>query len=97
MSTTGITTHSILSGAAGVAAIPNNPRRQALIISGLVAQNVLLWLGPDDGSAIGLLLPAGALPLVLTREQLGDAIQCGCRLGNAANAIVTYCWAEALR
>ena len=54
--------------------VPNNPLREALILSYTAANSQRISLSPDAPSTAGILLNTTTTPLFLTREAFGELI-----------------------
>lgn len=89
-------TRSIAAGVGGVATIPPNSNRVAIIIGPSSTDGVFVQLGAADGSNLGILVGIQGPPLILTMRDIGTAVQAAIRLIDVAAGTVTFAYIEIL-
>lgn len=70
----GYQTHSVSVGLTSTVIIGPNPKRHALILTGVAAQDTSYGFGEDAVLNRGLTFPNATMPMVLKYDDLGDAL-----------------------
>jgi hypothetical protein len=87
-------TATIVGSATGVATIPPNRRRSAILLTTPPGRTTLLAFGNISGSSQGVPMSSGMAPLLLTIERLGEGIGDAITLTDSLGASQTYTYIE---
>ena len=87
-------TKSQQSNAAGVLAIPPDQNRVAILLNAPAGRTLLIGMGTIATAALGLVVPSGVAPVILSYTQIGSAVQDAFVLTDSAGAQQTFTWVE---
>jgi hypothetical protein len=90
-------TYSKLSNAAGVLVIPENPQREAIILTVPQGRTMFIQMGTFDQTVNGIELTQGFTSIQLARNILGDGVTATIQLTDSLGVQQTFTYIELVR